>query len=132
MAKSNRGQETVTKWQSSNSRSTDADAGARALADAAAQTLAGGDADAGVRAVNAWERQREMLELALHSDANAPIADTLWGGLNAIVEYMDHMRPVAGDEDRQAQTRAEQALLSQPIIRKKEEARRYFLDLAKM
>lgn len=83
------------------------------------------------RTRRAYERQREGLRDALHTPANKPIADTVWGGLNAVMEWTDHLRAVPGkSDDLREQRRAEQVLTSAPILRSKERANRVFREMA--
>lgn len=90
-----------------------------------------GTDDAAKRARRAYDSQRAGLEDALTAPANKDIADTVWGGLNAFMEWTDHLRAVPGKtEDVKEAKRAVQVLTSAPVIRSKERAVATFREMA--
>lgn len=70
------------------------------------------------------ERQAEVVNLYRTSETLDGVRGTLWGGYNALTEYLDHFRPVNGP---QAVTRAEGAL-DGPSVRMKANLWRVFAN----
>lgn len=65
------------------------------------------------------EVQEEVRALYQTSDTLAGVRGTMWGGYNALTEYLDHFRPVKGQTpEAQAVSRAEGALEGAYVRRK--------------
>lgn len=65
------------------------------------------------------QTQEEVRALYATSETLAGVRGTMWGGFNALTEYMDHYRPVKGNTpEAQAVSRAEGSLEG-PYVRRK-------------
>lgn len=84
--------------------------------------MGGGDTVGFSRALNRHHRIMEGVGRSLKSPSNANISETAWGGMNAVVEYLDH-------EHGSDKNRAERIMLSSNMTKLKTEAMTRFGEL---
>lgn len=90
------------------------------------------DDDERASATRKRNQRQDVLDLYQASETLDGVRGTLWGGYNAVTEYLDHMRPVrvGGDvgERERAVRRAEGAIVGETVTRKE----RVFSQFAQM